>query len=201
MTYIVALTGGIGSGKSTVSEAFRRLGVPIIDADIIARQIVSIGSPVIKQIADKFGSNILLKDGGLNRTALRKIIFNKPYKRIWLNNLLHPLIYKETQRQIIEIDAPYILWVIPLLIEKQLFSHAQRVLVVDIDPKLQIKRIIMRDNISRKQVKKILSVQTTRIQRLLYADDIINNNGYYESITSYVLILHSYYLNLTVQYS
>lgn len=196
MTYIVALTGGIGSGKSTVAEAFNQLGVPVVDADIIARQVVAIGAPALQKIAEHFGSEILQNDGALNRAALREVIFNQPQEKQWLDGLLHPLIHLETQRLLAAIVAPYALWVVPLLVENGLSKRAHRVLVVDVDPDVQLQRTMSRDGISREQAENILAAQATRAQRLACADDIIENSGSPETIAPRVASLHRHYLSL-----
>ncbi|MBI0832563.1 dephospho-CoA kinase, partial [Escherichia coli] len=120
MRYIVALTGGIGSGKSTVANAFADLGINVIDADIIARQVVEPGAPALHAIADHFGANMIAADGTLQRRALRERIFANPEEKNWLNALLHPLIQQETQHQIQQATSPYVLWVVPLLVENSL---------------------------------------------------------------------------------
>ncbi len=195
MTYVVALTGGIGSGKSTVAEAFANLGVPLIDADVIARQVVQLGTDALSQIVTRYGNNILLADGSLNRAVLRQKIFSEQQERAWLNSLLHPLIQQETQRRITATKEPYLIWVIPLLIENNLFSQADRVLLVDVDKGIQLTRIISRDNITRQQAKQILSAQTTQKERLACADDVINNNGNFAELSSMVSTLHQQYLD------
>ncbi|NUA43555.1 Dephospho-CoA kinase [Dickeya solani] len=132
MAYIVALTGGIGSGKSTVAQGFATLGATIVDADVIARQVVAPGQPALTAIVEYFGLEILQPDGALNRSALRERIFSSPEDKRWLNALLHPLIQQETRRQLAAVTTPYALWVVPLLVENQLQGQAQRILVVDI---------------------------------------------------------------------
>lgn len=122
MRYIVALTGGIGSGKSTVANAFADLGINVIDADIIARQVVEPGAPALHAIADHFGANMIAADGTLQRRALRERIFANPEEKNWLNALLHPLIQQETQHQIQRATSPYVLWVVPLLVENSLYK-------------------------------------------------------------------------------
>ena len=196
MRYIVALTGGIGSGKSTVANAFAKLGATIVDADIIARRVVEPGSDALKAIQDRFGNDVLLPDGSLNRPLLRQRIFSSRPDKEWLNRLLHPLIQQETQREIAGADGPYVLWVVPLLIENHLQNRANRVLVVDVDTETQIARTLKRDGISRSQIDNILAAQASREQRLACADDIINNNGQPEDITARVAELHQRYLGL-----
>ncbi|MBX9497223.1 dephospho-CoA kinase [Yersinia enterocolitica] len=196
MTYIVALTGGIGSGKSTVANAFANLGVPLVDADIIARQVVEPGMPALVKIASRYGQTILHTDGTLNRAALRKKIFSEPQEKAWLNSLLHPLIQQETQSQLANIDEPYVLWVVPLLVENGLHHRANRVLVVDVAPEIQLARTMARDGITRQQAEDILASQVSRQQRLACADDIIDNSGDPIVIAPQVTLLHQQYLKL-----
>ncbi|AKF39559.1 TPA: dephospho-CoA kinase [Yersinia enterocolitica] len=196
MTYIVALTGGIGSGKSTVANAFANLGVPLVDADIIARQVVEPGMPALMEIASRYGETILHTDGTLNRAALRKKIFSEPQEKAWLNSLLHPLIQQETQSQLANIDEPYVLWVVPLLVENGLHHRANRVLVVDVAPEIQLARTMARDGITRQQAEDILASQVSRQQRLACADDIIDNSGDPIVIAPQVTLLHQQYLKL-----
>ena len=196
MTYIVALTGGIGSGKSTVADEFAKFGVTIIDADIIARQVVEPGKPALDAIEHRFGDNILNADGSLNRAALRQRIFSSPEDKQWVNNLLHPLIHAETLSQIQASSAPYVLWVVPLLIENNLQQHAQRVLVVDVNRDTQLDRTLARDGVSREQAENILAAQASRERRLAYADDIIDNNRSQRELASGVARLHQRYLEL-----
>lgn len=196
MTYIVALTGGIGSGKSTVANAFANLGVPLVDADIIARQVVEPGMPALMDIASRYGETILYTDGTLNRAALREKIFSEPQEKAWLNSLLHPMIQQETQRQLANIDEPYVLWVVPLLVENGLHHHANRVLVVDVAPEIQLARTMARDGVTRQQAEHILASQVSRQQRLACADDIIDNSGDPIVIAPQVASLHQQYLKL-----
>ncbi|AOM41071.1 dephospho-CoA kinase [Xenorhabdus hominickii] len=194
MTYIVALTGGIGSGKTTISNVFSSLGVPLVDADIIARKVVASGTPALQAITEHFGADILLPDGCLNRALLRQKIFATPKEKQWLNALLHPLIQAETQRQLNQITAPYAVWVVPLLIENNLMHLADRILVVDVPTEIQIDRTMVRDGVSREQVKNILAVQASRHDRLERADDIISNHHSEQEIISSVVKLHQQYL-------
>ncbi len=199
MGYIVALTGGIGSGKSTVADAFSRLGITIIDADVIARQVVEPNTPALKAIEARFGSTILNDDGTLNRRRLREYIFSDSSEKDWLNSLLHPIIHQETQRQIAASTSPYCLWVVPLLVENQLQKKADRVLVIDVSPETQIQRTMARDRVSREHAEQILSAQATREARLAVADDVIDNNGAPDAIASDVARLHAQYLKFAAQ--
>ncbi|MGP1939037.1 MAG: dephospho-CoA kinase [Arsenophonus sp. ET-DL9-MAG3] len=198
MSYVVALTGGIGSGKSTISNKFAYLGVPIIDADIIARQIVMPNTYPFNTIKQYFGSTILNNNGYLNRMKLRKKIFTDPTKKNWLNNLLHPLIHQETQRQLTLPNYPYIIWVVPLLIKNNLENFANRILVVDATPEEQIIRVIKRDRINREEVKNILSNQIDRTKHLQKADDIIKNHNNKLKLDKIVRKLHQKYLQLAM---
>ncbi|MBL5931578.1 dephospho-CoA kinase [Lelliottia amnigena] len=199
MGYIVALTGGIGSGKSTVADAFSRLGIVIVDADIIARQVVEPQTPGLRAIEAHFGKDIINSDGTLNRRLLRERIFSRPEEKTWLNALLHPMIHQETQRQISAATSPYVLWVIPLLVENQLQHKANRILVIDVLPETQLQRTMLRDNVTRQHAEQILAAQATREARLAVADDVIDNNGAPEKIASDVARLHAHYLTYAAQ--
>lgn len=199
MGYIVALTGGIGSGKSTVADAFSRLGIAIIDADIIARQVVEPHTPGLHAIAAHFGQSVINVDGTLNRRLLRERIFSQPAEKAWLNALLHPMIHQETQRQIAGSTSPYVLWVVPLLVENQLQHKADRILVIDVSPETQLQRTMLRDNVSREHAEQILAAQATREARLAVADDVIDNDGAPDRIASDVARLHAQYLTYAAQ--
>jgi len=201
MRFIVALTGGIGSGKSTVASAFSRLGVDIVDADIIARQVVEPGQPALAALHSKFGDSVLLPDGGLNRAGLRHIIFNSADDKRWVNNLLHPLIHAETQRQLALARSAWCLWVVPLLVENDLHHLANRVLVVDVDRETQLTRTMARDGIGREQAENILAAQATREARLAAADDIIDNSTSPDAVEAYVATLNQRYLALAAAFN
>ena len=195
MPYVVALSGGVASGKSTIANLFAQLGVPIIDADIIARQVVEVGTEALAQIVKHFSTEILLPNGELDRSQLREIIFNNDHERLWLNNLLHPIIHQITQKQIAKQTAPYVIWVVPLLIENNLHQLADRILMVDVPETLQMERLIYRDKISESLAKRMIRTQVPLAERLSYADDIIVNNGNLASLSEQVNKLHQQYLN------
>lgn len=203
MTYIVGLTGGIGSGKSTIANLFALLDVPIIDADIVAREVVEKGSPLLAKIVERFGQHILDKQGNLDRTALRQIVFHSEQEKKWLNQLLHPAIRSEMLRQLEAVSAPYVLWVVPLLIENKLSEFCDRVLVVDVLPNIQLERAIKRDESKAETIQNIIASQVDRQTRLNYADDVIENNLSLEenaiNLAHQVAKLHHRYLNLAKQ--
>lgn len=203
MSYIIGLTGGIGSGKSTIADLFAALNIPIIDADVVARQVVEKGSPLLNAIADHFGQTILNADGTLNRTALRQIVFASETEKTWLNHLLHPAIRQEMQRQLANTTAPYVLWVVPLLIENKLTDFCDRVLVIDVAPDIQLDRASRRDSSKQALIKQIMASQVDRPTRLKFADDIIENNLPLEqnlaNLTQQVEKLHQHYLALSLE--
>ena len=175
MTLIIGLTGGIGCGKSTVSSFFSELNVAIVDADIVARQVVTKGQPALQKIAQHFGSDILI-DGKLNRSRLREIIFQDNSQREWLNGLLHPLIRDEIVNALAKAKGEYILLEAPLLFENGLDVLTDYNLVVDLEPALQIKRASARDDVSVESIKAIIAKQIDRQQRLQQADFVIDNS-------------------------
>ncbi len=195
----VGLTGGVGSGKSTVASHFEALGVPVIDADIVARQVVAPGQPALLDIAAYFGEEVL-KEGQLDRALLRRKIFSDDHQRRWLEGLLHPLIYKAIEQQIASLSAPYVLIVVPLLLEAGWQNLVDRVLVVDVDPKLQIQRVVGRDQLESSAVEKMLKAQIIRETRLLAADDVLDNSGSPDDLPEKVLNLHQSYLNMAARY-
>lgn len=201
MTYVVGLTGGIGSGKTTVSDLFAELGVEVIDADIVARQVVEKGSLLLAKIAEHFGEQILTADRELDRTALRQIVFNDENEKTWLNNLLHPAIREEMVKKLQESTACYLIWVVPLLIENRLTEFCDRILVVDVSPEIQLERATKRDKSKTETIKNIIAAQVSREERLSYADDVIENNLPLEQglplIRELVQELHQQYLMLS----
>lgn len=205
MTYVVGLTGGIGSGKSTIAELFAELGVLIVDADLVARQVVEKGSPLLAEIAAHFGPEILLEDGTLNRAALREKIFANEMQKHWLNQLLHPAIRHEMLRQLAAQQAPYCIFMVPLLIENNLTALCQRILVIDVLEHTQVERAGQRDNNQVEQIKRIMQSQVSRQERLKYADDVINNNedliAGLPQLKQKVLDLHHLYLQLAEKFN
>ncbi|EIS3741032.1 dephospho-CoA kinase [Aeromonas hydrophila] len=198
--YVVAITGGIGSGKTTVANQFTELGIEVVDADVIAREVVEPSTPALAAIAAHFGSEVITPDGQLDRRRLRERVFTDPQAKGWLNALLHPLIRTEMQRQCAAARSPYCLLVVPLLVENRLTALANRVLVIDVDEATQIERTCRRDGVSREQAQAILAAQASRAERLAAADDVLDNqNGTPEAIKSRILALHETYLAFASQ--
>jgi len=195
-TFRVGLTGGIASGKSTVAQLFAALGVPVIDADVISRQVVAPGSPLLSQIAARFGAQILQSDGSLDRKALRAKVFSDSAARADLEGLTHPVIWEAIERQSANSDGPYQLLAVPLLIEKHRESSVDRVLVVDCDEALQIRRLQARDGTSLAEARKMLESQAPRAERLAAADDLIANSSGMAELRDQVERLHARYLKL-----
>jgi dephospho-CoA kinase len=193
---VVGLTGGIGSGKTTVANLFASFGVDLVDADIIAREIVAIGSPALESIAAQFGPDVLLADGSLNRSWLRTKVFTEPMHKQWLNTLLHPLIRSEILRQLAAAKSPYVLLVAPLLIENGLTALVGQVLVVDVSPETQLRRTSLRDNVAQSQVAAILASQCDRATRLAHANQVIDNDFDGFDLSAKVAELHAFYLRL-----
>ncbi|WP_421261721.1 dephospho-CoA kinase [Aeromonas jandaei] len=198
--YVVAITGGIGSGKTTIANQFAKLGIDVVDADVIAREVVESGTPALAAIADHFGPDVITPDGQLDRRRLREQVFSDPSAKAWLNALLHPLIRSEMQRQCAAARSPYCLLVVPLLVENKLTGLANRVLVVDVDEATQIERTCRRDGVTTEQAKAIIAAQASRSERLAAADDVIENgNGSEMAIKARILTLHETYLAFASQ--
>ncbi|MFT5295426.1 MAG: dephospho-CoA kinase [Colwellia sp.] len=173
---VIGLTGGIGSGKTTIANFFSDLGIDIIDADIAARKVVEPESNALVQISQHFGPQFIQADGTLNRPSLRSRIFSNDIDKLWLNNLLHPLIRQTMLNEIQQSQSSYCLLVAPLLIENNLQSLVQRILVIDISEDEQIKRAVLRDPSSKEEIMRIIASQIPRKERMNYADDIIDNS-------------------------
>ncbi len=194
--YRVGLTGGIASGKSTAAKFFGALGVPILDSDSIAREVVEPGQPPLERLIERFGRSILTPDGRLDRPALRAIVFSDPKARADLEALTHPAIGEAMQARSAEAGGPYQILVIPLLVEKNLRANVDRVLVVDCDEGLQIRRLQARDGSKPEQAQAILNAQVSRAARLQAADDVIHNDADMGRVRDQVATLHARYLEL-----
>jgi dephospho-CoA kinase len=194
--YVVALTGGIASGKTAVSDRFAALGVPVIDTDVIAHQVVEPGQPALLEIVAAFGEEMLMPDGKLNRRLMRETIFSDPAAKQRLEGILHPAIRTRAQRAIAAVSADYCLVVIPLFSETGAYDWVDRVLVVDTTEETQIQRVMRRDNVSRQQAEAALASQTSRQKRLALADDVIENNGSIAELDTQVQRLHDLYTRL-----
>ena len=192
----IGLTGGIASGKSTVSRIFGELGVPVIDADEVARDVVEPGTPGLAAVAQRFGPQVLDANGRLNRGALRAQIFSDPAARRDLEAILHPRIRARMDERVAACSAPYVLLAIPLLVEGGPSDRVQRVLVVDVDEATQVARVVARDGVPETQARAILAAQASRGQRLAMADDVIANSGSVADLRQAVENLHAKYLQL-----
>jgi dephospho-CoA kinase len=194
--YVIGLTGGIGSGKSTVAQLFEKKGITIIDTDQLAREVTRVGQDVLPKIANHFGKNILLSDGSLNRKLLRTIIFSDNTQRLWLEQLLHPLIRAEMEKQIQLAKSPYCIVIIPLLFETSPNPLINRILVVDSTEEQQLQRTQNRDNTSLEEAQSILRAQVKREHRLSHATDIIYNTGSMDDLNQEVEKWHQLYSSL-----
>ena len=193
----IGLTGGIASGKSTVTQRFGELGVPVIDADVASRSVVEPGKPGLAQVVARFGTGVLDADGQLDRSALRNLIFKDSSLRQALDAILHPLIRVEMEREATQSEGPYVVMAIPLLIEGgSAGKRMDRVLVVDADETLQIQRLQARDGSSVEQARAILASQASRAARLAAADDVLLNTGTVAELRQSVDRLHEQYLQL-----
>jgi len=197
MTYVIGLTGGIGSGKTMVSDHFESLGVPVIDTDIIAREIVELGEPALEQLTGAFGKEILLADGTLNRSALRSLAFANKENKALLDSITHPAIGTRTVQQIAKVDFQYCILVVPLLKPSSKFIELmQRILVVTAEHETKLLRVAKRSGLSHKETERIMSTQLSDEERLDFADDIIANDGTIKEAQSRVEELHQQYLSL-----
>lgn len=193
---VVGLTGGIGSGKSTVSHLFEQHGVDIIDADVVAHQLTADGSPHLEAIANHFGNQVLTNNTSLNRAYLREQIFQDPEKKHWLEQYLHPLVRSRMVDETSKAKPPYCIAAIPLLIESTGINYIDRVLVIDTHKELQIERTIARDGISLDSVESIIAQQASSEDRFAVADEIIHNNGSIDDLKKQVDALHAKYNEL-----
>ena len=196
---IIGLTGGIGSGKSTVARAFEALGAAWVDADDVAREIVLPGEPALSAIKQHFGEQVIHSDGTLNRAALREIIFQSPEQRLWLESVTHPNIRERIMQHLTQLKAqgaPYVLLVSPLLFESGQNALVDRTIVIDVPQALQVARTLQRDGVSESQVHAILAAQLPREQRLAQADDVIDNSRDHASMMAQVAKLDQRYRHL-----
>ncbi|WP_194437579.1 dephospho-CoA kinase [Vibrio fluminensis] len=197
MALVIGLTGGIASGKTTVANIFRdQFAIDIIDADVVAREVVEPNSDGLNAIVERYGREILLEDGSLDRSALREIIFADRNEKIWLDSLLHPMIRRNMQQQLEQVTSEYALLVIPLMVENNLQELADHILVVDVDEKIQIERTMNRDGVSHQQAESILQSQASRQQRLAIANDVIKNHSQNQQLLPQITELHKKYLEM-----
>ncbi|MCP4002228.1 MAG: dephospho-CoA kinase [Gammaproteobacteria bacterium] len=194
--FTVALTGGIASGKTFISDEFARLGVPIIDTDVIAHQIVEPGQPALKEIEDTFGIDVIDATGRLKRAHLRSLIFSDLNSRRKLESILHPKIRQIAMKATSEVTGNYSILVIPLLTERGAYPNISRVLVVDVTTETQISRLMTRDRCSREEAQQVLAAQASREQRLRIADDVLDNSGSLQQTRDAVALLNTKYVYL-----
>ncbi len=201
MTWIVGLTGGIGSGKTQASNAFESLGVPVIDTDLISHAVTAPNGLAIPAIREAFGESLIDPSGKLDRVKMRELVFSDPQARHKLEAILHPLIANVTMASVSQhADAPYVVLVVPLLAESpQWLSRCDRVLVIDCEVETQIDRVMRRSNLSREEVLSIIATQATREARRAIANEVIVNESTLESLTQQVRRLHDFYLNMARQ--
>lgn len=193
---VIGVTGGIGAGKSAVCAAFERRGVPVIDTDQVAREVVMPGTAGLQAVVDAFGPDVLTAEGTMDRAAVRRLVFGNPENRIRLEAILHPLIRARVSEHLAGIRTPYCLLGIPLLVEGGNRAQVDRVLVVDCPESLQISRVMARDKLTDEEVRAIMKTQASRQERLARADDVVMNAGDLSAIESQVDELHASYLAL-----
>ena len=198
--FLIGLTGGIASGKTLVSDAFAALGVPVVDADLVAREVVGPTSVGLQQLQEHFGPSIINSDNELDRAALRNIIFSNPDHRKTVDALLHPLIRERSNQLINDAEAQghaYAIYAVPLLVETTQQSRFDRILVVDVPTEYQVSRLMQRDGGTEEKALAILAAQASRDERLAVADDVIDNSGAKEDTLTRVSALHAMYLKLS----
>ena len=193
---IIGLTGGIGSGKTAVSDSFESLGIDVVDADLASRVVVQKGKPCLLKIAQHFGEDILTKEAELDRAKLREIIFKSEEEKNWLESLLHPAIANQIKDELNASKSPYTILVSPLLLETNQKDFCSKVLAVDVPVETQVERTLKRDGVSKEQVQAIINSQISRNDRLNLADEVIVNDGTLEDLEIAVKILHEKFLSL-----
>lgn len=191
---VIGLTGGIGSGKTTVAKLFAEFNIPIIDADLIARELVEPGQPALEQIVRSFGPRVVKSDGTLDRRRLRERVFADPEERKTLEEILHPLIRQSMMERLERVDGPYVVMVVPLLVDTGNWDMIDRILVVDVDEETQLQRVMQRDGVNRKQAESIVDTQISREDRLEAADDVMDNTGDITALREEVARLHEFYV-------
>ena len=203
MNFIVGLTGGIGSGKSTAAEIFASLSVVVVDTDVIAHELTAAGGAALPAISAAFGSSVLRADGGLDRAAMRRLAFADPSAKARLEAILHPMIRRtsETRCQAAaDSDSPYVMLVVPLLVESGVFRPiVDRVLVVDCDEAVQISRVMARSALSVDEARTIMATQASRAERLAAADEVLTNNESRANLSAQIALLHPLYLELAAR--
>lgn len=196
---MVGISGGIGSGKTTVTDLFAKYAIEVIDADVIAREVVEPGTPALEAIVAKFGESVLDESGRLHRAKLRTLVFEDVEVKNWLNQLLHPAIRQQMLLQTQQAKSAYCLLSVPLLVENKLYEEVDRVAIVDVDEQTQLQRTLLRDKTNEQQIRAIMRAQATRLQRLAVADDVIDNSGKTDDLGKQVAQLHKNYMFLATQ--
>lgn len=191
---VVAVTGGIASGKSAVTRLFEARGVPVVDTDVLAREVIAPGSTGLEEIRAAFGADVFAADGGLDRRALRERVFANPAERRLLESITHPRIRALARERLAALHAPYALLVIPLLAEGGRYDFIDRVLVIDVSPAVQHARLVQRDGITPALADAMIAAQASRAERLALADDVLANEGSLDALESAVVQLHERYL-------
>lgn len=200
MPFVVGLTGGIGSGKTTVAELFAELGAGVVDTDEFAHALTGPGEAAMGEIARRFGPQYVTADGALDRARMRKLAFEDARAKKDLESILHPLIRREAERRVADSTAPYVILVVPLLFESDAYrTLVRRVLVVDSDQGTRIERVRQRNNLLREEILAIMAAQVGQAERLRRADDVIRNNGDLAALEPQVAALHRKYLKLAAE--
>ncbi len=193
--YVVGLTGGIGSGKSTVADLFVARGAALVDTDALAHELTAPGGAAMPALEARFGQEIVRADGGLDRAAMRRLVFADPAEKQALEAILHPLIRAESDRRCATATTPYVILAVPLLVESGSYrERCDRILVVDCDPEVQVARVMARSALPESEVRAIIATQATRAARLAVADDVIDNSGASAALSGQVDALHHVYL-------
>lgn len=197
---VVALTGGIGSGKSTATQTFSALGVPVVDLDLIAHSLTASDGALVPQIAAEFGSEFITEEGALNRSLMRALVFTQPEARAKLNALMHPAIFEEARQQLTDLAAsPYVVLAIPLLQESQRYlPYIDHVLVIDCEESLQLARVMQRSGLSAQEAQQIIDAQSSRQSRIDMADSIITNNADLADFKEKIHLFHKNYINTCI---